>query len=161
MDGSLAKPADLLRTMLASVPAFQTFVGIGSAAAALGKIHLKHINVENDSRPYASISPGVKHGYRQVAGGSRVYLRPFGSLFLYMARDVAAGDVDDPLAAEFDAAEVFGLAIDGLMAISGEDDNLAITGCEMVVFGTPSEAEVKSLGHFYFCGYHLEWGEGG
>lgn len=164
--GSFAAPAAGLRTMLAHCPTWQAGVHATTPEEASQRVFFKDA-VGTERRPLAVISPGQGHEYRQIAGGAQNWLRPSGSLFLYLARDSEPPYVDDNLEAEFAAANFFGQVIDDLAERSGADfgdtqlTHLCITRMALLDFGETPEDHWHSLGRFWFAAYSIEWGDGG
>lgn len=157
--GSFAESAAKLRRMLAESPTWQTACGASGEAEALESIYLRYA-LGSAARPLAIISPGGTHQYNLIAGGAQNFLRPSGSVYLYMAVDSIEPYRDDPVEAEFYAANLFGQVIDDIAGLAGVDDRLSITGMALMDFDETPEEDWKSLGRFWFAAYTIDWGDG-
>lgn len=114
---SLALPMYMLRRMVAASATFQAAVGAANATEADAHIRYKDAD-ENVSRPCATIF-SEDHSFGLIAGGSQNFLRPNGTVFLWLAMDCVAGDSDDESTIKF--ANFFGGVADDIAALSGAD----------------------------------------
>ena len=145
----------------------ETFAAGRTYPEARARVFRKNV-IGLESRPFAVISPGEKHAFSLIAGGSQNHLRASGSLFLYLTRDTPEDFYNDSVAAEDDAANWFGLIAEQIAALSAADDpesfdgtsHLSIVSIERVIFDETPEDHWNSLGRFYFAGYSLDWGDG-
>jgi len=164
LTGTFALPAAKLRRMTSLAPTFQRACG-GAVAEVLPRVFLRNV-LGVEQRPYACVSLGQSHGHRLIAGGDRNYLRPFGSLFLYLTIDVPIELQGDSIQAELFAGSFFGQVIDEISELSAADDpaedesHLPIINIDLVSFAETAQEHWKSLGRFWYAGYHLEWGDG-
>ena len=160
---SLALAADKLARMVALS---ETFDGGRGYQAAAARVYRKNA-VGTELRPLAVISPGEKHDLELVSGGAQNFLRPSGSLFLYLARDTPLEFHNDCVRAEDDAANWFGEVIEQVADLSARDDpessdgtsHLAIVRISRVIFDEVDDQHWDALGRFYFAGYSVDWGD--
>ena len=159
---AIARAADKLCRMVALS---ETFAGNLSYPDALARVHRRDASADTD-RPLAVVSPGDKHDFELIAGGSQNHLRASGSLFLYLARDTQRHVLHDRVLAEEDAANWFGSVIEQVAELSGcddpesEDSHLSIVRISRTLFDECDEDHWNSLGRFYFAAYLIEWGDG-
>lgn len=157
--GSFAEPVGKLRSMLANCASWQAGCHASGPAEALESIYLRNA-VGTERRPLAVITPGFAHRYTLIAGGAQNYLRPAGSVYLYLARDTDPPYLEDLVEAEIAAANFFGQVIDDLILQAGEDDKLAIVSVDLIAFDeSPEETWQSPSGRFWFAAYSIGWGD--
>ena len=164
--GSFALPVLKLRRMVALSETFQREAGCQEHAAALDRVHL-HNAIGNPNRPNAVVSPGDGHDYTLKSGGAQNYLRPSGSIFLYLSIDTPQEYYSDTVRAELYSGTFFGQVMDEVVSLSNADDpgssdgtsHLSIAGATQIAFDESSEDDWESMGRFYWCGYLVRWGD--
>lgn len=158
---ALARAEDKLARMVALSSTFQ---GGRGYAEALRHVHRRDA-AESIDRPLAVISPGDKHDFQLIAGGSQNHLRQSGSLFLYLARTTPPEFYDDRVLREDDAANWFFEIAEQVADLSGADDpeadesHLAITRISLLLFDECDPDYWAALGRFHFAAYTVEWGD--
>ena len=115
---------------------------------------------EETPRPVAVIQPSDQATFRLIAGGAGNWLRPSGSVLLYMAIDVPDELQGDQVRLEWYVLDFFGGVIQEVANQAGVDDLLSITQIQLVTFGPPDETDVPALGSFYFSVWNIAWGDG-
>jgi hypothetical protein len=166
ISGTLATPAQQLRQMLAESSTWQTALGVSTPAAALGKIAFRDISGER-SRPHCVITPGTQHTWELIAGGGQNYLRPRGSLFVYLAADTPPQYWADQVEAEYWAASLFGSIIDDIAALAAADSSdpeaelshLSLVRINLLQLDESPESLWASVGRFWWCAYQVDWGD--
>lgn len=168
ISGSLCVPAHKLRRMVELSPAWQDAIReTDRPPDAPNRVWLRDV-IGTVARPFAVVSVGAVHQLLLQFGGGRNYLRPNGQLFLFMTVDTSPLFYEDRVAAEFEAASLFGRVVDDVAELSAADDtesedmtsHLAITSIELQQFGEVPEENWQSLGRWFFCGYTVNWGDG-
>ena len=172
--GCLSLAESYLKTMLANVPAFQTWAGAADVAAALLKIHLEglpkpadgadsHTRAELEAyRPYAVIWMAEDNGLtlEHDATGALFGFTDSGRLMLRLEQDCPDGVGDQPSSdANLQFKNSIGLIVDGLCALAGTAGYLAFE--RISVFDGPYWAHPDAVpGHGIFQGVELlfEWG---
>lgn len=160
--GSLATPQYLLYRMVILSPTFQGEFDddIDDAADRVGFGDIDF----TESRPVAVINP-VDHGWNLASGGQQNYLRPMGSLALYLAIDANGNDDKQ---SELTAMTFFGGVIDDIAGFAGADQvddatntvsHLMIKSIDLEGFTRVPEEERGTMGDFYFAIYRIEWGD--
>jgi hypothetical protein len=151
--------AEKLATMLARSPRWQALCACSTEAAARDRVFLRQVDPRDERRPFAVIAIGTCADWRVISGGAQNFLRASGTLLLELQRDTEAALYDDALAAEYAAADDLEAVIAEVIALSGDDDLLAILRAECVDFGeTPADAEL-SLGRYHRLVTAIEWGD--
>ena len=115
--GSLATPPYLLRRMVALSPTFQLACETSDFYDALARTFWKDAD-GNEPRPCATVNV-ESMGYRLIAGGGQNHLRPYGTLFLWLAQDVLEEHYNDDNASMLRFANFAGGVLDDVMALAG------------------------------------------
>ena len=156
-----------LRKMVAASAAFQAAVGAVDATAALERVYLRDVRGTNTARPYAIVSMGDKFGFQIDSGGDQNYLRPSGSLGLYLAIDTPEAVQDDSVESEFQAWNFLSPVIRQIAELSNKDDptsdfgqsHLGITAIATETWGQTLREQWQTLGRYYFLSATIVWGD--
>lgn len=163
--GSFAEPAEKLRKMVALSDTFRMLTDTSSLAQALERVFLRESR-DTDVRPFAVITTGEQHSYRLIGGGEQNWLRPSGSLLMFVEMDTPVAYQNDVTQADLWASTLFGRIADDVAALAGQDDrtgetsHLSITGMQLVEFMETPEEHWKSLGRYFYAVYSVQWGDG-
>lgn len=91
-DSVSRRPMGYLRKMLARSRAFQEWAGVTTWGDAAGRIHYE-TKAASSTRPFAVIRYGPR-GHTPIAGGTRQFSVPWGTLSVVLEQEVASGDLD-------------------------------------------------------------------
>lgn len=148
--GVLSLPLSRLRTLLSNVPAFQTFTGTASAAAALAKIYVDE--APPDTRPMALIALNDDWSWNSIGEGAGVDYgyNLHGSLLLMI--EAAVTSTYAALSQSYNAAYEFhnsaGAVWAGICALSGSGSYLAVTGGDLVYVGRSDKREGEANDYY-------------
>ncbi|MBK8916467.1 MAG: hypothetical protein IPM64_18020 [Phycisphaerales bacterium] len=161
--------AEKLRQMVAASATFQTATGTSTRTAALTRVHARNV-LGTPNRPVAIVSMGDSLHFRLIGGGAQNYLRPSGSLFLFLAIDTPPEHFQDQVSAEWHAWNFLSGVLEDVADLSAADDtsspftpaesHLSITDIEVVNWGGTREEDWESLGRFYHAAVRVQWGDG-
>ena len=164
--GSLATPPYLLRRMVALSPTFQLACETSDFYDALARTFWKDAD-GNEPRPCATVNV-ESMGYRLIAGGGQNHLRPYGTLFLWLAQDVLEEHYNDDNASMLRFANFAGGVLDDVMALAGADQtadtlvpesHLAITNPQGLMMAMNPEEEWATIPKFWWAGFAISWGD--
>lgn len=163
--GVFSVPAHVLRRLVANSATFQAACGVSTEADALEKTAIKGFpEQESERRPIAVVSPDGL-GTQLVAVD---HLRAQGSVFLYLAIDVAEQYFNLSDDAMFTALNFFGGVLEDIFASLGSDLaadglcdqlNLNIVNAQVLAWSETAEKDWPSLGRFYWMAVQISWGD--
>lgn len=166
----VAIAAEKLRQMVAESATFQAEISAADRDAALTRVFVRNVLGE-PTRPHAIVSMGDTLHFRIIGGGDQTYLRPDGSLFLYLARDTNPELYEDQVSAEWDAWNYFSAVLTEIADLAGADDpdspftpqesHLGIVDMDVQNWGETKEEDWETLGRWYFAVVRVAWGDGG
>ncbi len=178
---TLAITMALLSRAVARSATFQGGVGASSTVEAERRVYFSETGFsdahQSEERPLAVVSP-VLETYGLIAGGESNVLRPSGTLFLYMAKDVPPsmqGDTwRDRRNRDLDSMNFHGGVLDDVAALSASEPSegdpvieqdgqalgeLPITQLTLREWGFVSEGNRPSLGYWSLCIADVQWGD--
>jgi len=148
-----------LRDMVSNSATFQAWVGAANAAGALPRVYAER--VVTPTRPFAlTARDGIN--WTVTAGGTRKYLYDSGSIFLLFEDDYDETTYSDNWAS---AIEAFDNSVENTMqevlALSGLDDYLVITGAQTIMVTNISDVREGIENKILQCAYNIEWDTAG
>lgn len=165
--GPVSLPPYKLRRMVALSPTFQAACTTANYATAWRNTYFKEA-AGTELRPCAVVNH-EDLSYRLIAGGSQNHLRAQGTMFLWLARNVAPADLNDPAEALNHFADFFGAVMDEVAALAGvdqtadatvPDSHLTITGIQGLLIAMNDQSEWATLGQFCWGAAAVSWGDG-
>jgi hypothetical protein len=167
-EGVVAIAAEKLRQMVAASTKFQTYTGTTTRTDALTRVHMRNVLGE-PNRPMAIVSMGDTFHFRLIGGGAQNYLRPDGSLFLFLAIDTPPELFNDQVQAEWHAWNFIAGVLFDVAELSAADDtlspfgesHLSVVDMDVVNWGSTREEDWPTLGRFYHAAARVSWGDGG
>lgn len=159
--GFITAPKQALIDILAESPAFQAKVGASAPSDARAYIHTNYLLVDNHAleRPYAIVATAAGD-YDLRSGGARNFLRPQGTLWLYLCDQYRSADsAEDIRLFENYCGEV----LDEIAELAAVDDRLAIAAIAIAVPPTRSERWMEGLGgaarEYCEASFTIDWGD--
>lgn len=154
-----------LRRMIGKSAAWQNQSGFANAEQARKAVRIKDFDFE-DNRPNACISE-TDFGWQTIAGGGQLFLRPSGSLFLYLAVDTPKQYAHDEQESFLFVSDFFGNVIEDIADVSEldqttdtdvSDSELNIHTITLIGIEETPRENWNAVGRFWHTGYQLEWG---
>lgn len=123
--GPMSEPKEKLVRLVAESQTWQDWCGVVTPEAARARIFRNRAVFLNHAleRPYAIASWTDDFEYREASGGSKVWLLPAGTLWLYLTDRYRHPDSENNLL-EFENR--VGQVLADLAALAGVDDHLAV-----------------------------------
>jgi len=142
-----------METLLANCPAFQTWVGAASAAAAAESIHWGR--TVSTTRPLVVIQD-------EDVGANRIGMSAYGHegrLSLQFEGEIAEADREDAKAARYGFDNALGAILANLEALAGTDAFLSMASWRFSQLPVRGSEEEEADGNYYYLGdIEVTWG---
>jgi len=153
--GFISLALDGLRDMLASLSAFQSWVGAADAAEAKTRIHIYGVDADNDTMPYALLDTGDSLSGEADSTGARYHFLHTYQLLCRFVASVSPEYQSSERDAKLEFTNAIGAILAELETASASGANLAIEEWASTGPAIRSGPEDKKEGDYWFWDFSL------